>query len=80
MRAAAVRQFGENFFANLNAGLLPPMPARFAAGGLVGDAQPAVSQGTPIHLHIGGQTIGPLQASQDVAAQLRQAALMFGAM
>ncbi|MGC9185210.1 MAG: hypothetical protein ACP5GC_07165, partial [Thiomonas sp.] len=78
IRAAAVRKFGENFFANLNAGFMPPMP-RFAAGGLVGGEVSTPQTGTPIHLHFGDRSVGPLHASEDVAEQLRQAALMFGA-
>ena len=81
VRAAAVRQFGEAFFASLNAGFMPPQPARFAAGGLVGvdSTAPAPMTGAPIHLHFGQQQVGPIYAAQDVAEQLRQAALMFGA-
>lgn len=83
VRAASVRQFGEGFFASLNAGLMPlsagPV-SRFAVGGLVGMDRPAPSaSGAPIHLHFGDRQVGPLYAQQDVAEQLRQAALMFGA-
>lgn len=82
IRAASVRQFGEGFFAALNAGFLPPMP-RFAAGGAVSNAvaQTALSAGdssaakrdiVDLRFHIGGKP-HTVQSSRDTAMQLAQA-------
>lgn len=82
IRAASVRKFGEDFFASLNAGFLPPLP-RFAAGGAVGNAVSKVAMmtgdnGTPardvvdLRFHVGGKP-HTVQSSRETAMQLAQA-------
>jgi hypothetical protein len=82
IRAASVRQFGEGFFAALNAGFLPPM-TRFAAGGAVSNAvaQATMTSGSSsapardvvdLRFHIGGKTHA-VQSSRETAMQLAQA-------
>jgi hypothetical protein len=71
MRAAAVSKWGPRFFAALNGmqnpfgyaggGLVP----RFAAGGLVAGG----AGGTPVHLHLGGQSFA-LSGAQGVVSSL----------
>jgi hypothetical protein len=86
IRAASVRQFGERFFAALNAGFLPPMP-KLALGGPVSQA---VSQSilisntvsnasaastrdvVDLRFNIGKQS-HTVQSSRDTAMQLAQA-------
>lgn len=82
IRAASVRQFGEGFFAALNAGFLPPM-TRFAAGGAVSNAvaQATMTSGSSsapardvvdLRFHISGKTHA-VQSSRETAMQLAQA-------
>lgn len=78
VRAAAVRQVGVAFLDAINSGMFARAP-RLAAGGLVDAAPQPATTGTAVHLHFGSQSVGPLVATDDMAAQLRQAALMFGA-
>jgi outer membrane protein OmpA-like peptidoglycan-associated protein len=66
LRAAAVKQYGLDFLNRLNTGRLPG----FASGGLV-QAPSGGSSGTPVNLNLGGRQY-PMQASPQVAAQLRR--------
>jgi len=74
VRAAAVRRYGLTLLDSINGLSLP----RFATGGLVSSASVAMSSltpsdrpaGTPINLHVGDRGPFPMQASQDVAAEV----------
>lgn len=72
VNAARVRQVGLGFMHRLNgyaSGGLVPSPLRFAAGGLV----PGASGGTPVHLHLDGQSFAT-SATESVAGALVVAA------
>jgi len=66
MRAGAVQHWGAGLLSAMNMAGLP----RFAAGGLVGAG---ASGGTPVHLHLGGQSFA-LSGGADVVSSLVQAA------
>lgn len=68
VRAAAVKAYGLGFLERLNSMRLP----KFGFGGLVPAFAVGGSVGTPVHLHLGGESIGPMQAGPDVAAALKR--------
>ena len=61
MRAGAVQHWGAGLLSAMNTAGLP----RFAEGGLVG----AAGGGTPVHLHLGGQSFA-LSGGADVVSSL----------
>jgi len=69
IRKSIVSALGADFFAGLNRGMGSALPrSHFATGGLVGNAA-----GTPVHLHLGGQSFA-LAGSENVVSALVTAA------
>jgi hypothetical protein len=67
MRRSVVDAFGAPFFAALNGSMGSFLPrTRFATGGLVADT---AGGGTPVHLHLGGQSFA-LSGTQNVVSAL----------
>jgi hypothetical protein len=73
INSRAVRRLGASFLSGLNGyadgGFVSPQPLRFAAGGLV----PSAAGGTPVHLHLDGQSFAT-SATEGVASALVVAA------
>ncbi len=67
VRAAAVRSYGASLLDRINSLAFP----RFNAGGLVPAFAGGGSVGTPVHLHIGGESL-PMSAAPDVAQTLQR--------
>jgi tape measure domain-containing protein len=67
VRAAAVKAYGLGFLERLNSMRLP----KFGFGGLVPAFAGGGSVGTPVHLHIGGESL-PMSAAPDVAKTLQR--------